>query len=92
MRSNSARCASVKNSWFANFGERWNGVSVSSVQMPCRSGSPHGVFSVVAKFPPDVAPAPDVAGAWADAVQTGTATAAKNESVDTIAADTSIDF
>ena len=45
--SSSARCASVKNSWFAYLGERCKGVSDSSVQMPCRSGSPHGVFSTV---------------------------------------------
>src|SRR5215469_6990163 len=45
MRSNSARSASVKNSRLAYVGERWKGVSFSSVQMPCRSGSPHGVFS-----------------------------------------------
>src|SRR4051812_34911329 len=44
-RSNSARCSSVKNSWFANLGERCRGVSVSSVQIPCRSGSPQGVVS-----------------------------------------------
>src|SRR5258706_15418707 len=43
--SNSARWASVKNSWFANLGDRWNGVSVSLVQMPCKSGSPQGVLS-----------------------------------------------
>src|ERR1700738_2607796 len=43
--SNSARCSSVKNSWLAYFGERCRGVSVWSVQMPCRSGSPHGVVN-----------------------------------------------
>src|ERR1700680_2502623 len=43
--SNSARCAAVKNSWLAYLGERCRGVSDSSVQMPCRSGSPQGVFS-----------------------------------------------
>ena len=48
-RSNSARCASVKNSWFAYLAERCRGVSVSSVQMPCRSGSPQGVFSAGAR-------------------------------------------
>jgi hypothetical protein len=42
MRSNSSRCASVKNSWFANFGERWNGVSVSSVQMGRRRTGGYG--------------------------------------------------
>src|SRR6516165_9601280 len=42
---NSARCSSVKNSWLAYFGERCRGVSVSSVQIPCRSGSPHGVVN-----------------------------------------------
>src|SRR6516164_9412763 len=47
-RSRSARCASVKNSWSANLGERCKGVSVSSVQIPCKSGSPHGVVSAVA--------------------------------------------
>src|SRR5580693_5664142 len=43
--SNSARCSSEKNSWLAYFGERCRGVSVSSVQIPCRSGSPHGVVN-----------------------------------------------
>jgi hypothetical protein len=33
-----------KNSWAAYLADRCRGVSVSSVQMPCRSGSPHGVF------------------------------------------------
>jgi hypothetical protein len=32
--SNSARCASVKNSWFANSAGRCNAVSNSSVQIP----------------------------------------------------------
>src|SRR4051794_28759877 len=41
--SNSARCASVKNSWDAYLAGRCSGVSFSSVQMPCRSGSPQGV-------------------------------------------------
>src|SRR4051794_18131718 len=41
--SNSARCASVKNSWDTYLAGRCSGVSFSSVQMPCRSGSPQGV-------------------------------------------------
>src|SRR5260370_11887843 len=47
--SNSARCTSVKNSWFAYLGERCKGVSDSSVQMACRSGSPHAVFNADAE-------------------------------------------
>src|SRR5262249_15487337 len=49
-RSNSARWASVKNSWVAYLDERCRGVSVSSVQMPCRSGSPQGVVSAGVGF------------------------------------------
>jgi hypothetical protein len=60
-RSNSARSAAVKNSWFAYLAGRCNGVVVSSVQMPCRSGSPHAVFGDGAGI------APDAAGTWADA-------------------------
>src|SRR5712671_3938359 len=56
--SNSARCASVKNSWFAYLAGRCRGVSNSSVQMPCRSGSPQEVFSAGAVA--------EAAGAWAD--------------------------
>jgi hypothetical protein len=46
--SNSARCAAVKNSWVAYLAGRCSGVSVSSVQIPWRSGSPQGVLSVEA--------------------------------------------
>src|SRR5690349_4445932 len=45
MRSNSARSASVKNCRLPYLALRWNGVSYSTVQMPCRSGSPQGVLS-----------------------------------------------
>jgi hypothetical protein len=38
-----ARCAWVKNSWFANLAGRCREVSASSVQIPWRSGSPQGV-------------------------------------------------
>jgi hypothetical protein len=43
--SNAARSASVKNSWFAYLAGRCKGVVVSSVQIPCRSGSPQVVFN-----------------------------------------------
>src|SRR5258707_15057641 len=49
--SSSSRCASVKNSWLAYFGGRCKAVSNSSVQMPCRSGSPQGVFSATPTLP-----------------------------------------
>jgi hypothetical protein len=42
--SSSARSASLNASWFAYLAGRYKGVVVSSVQIPCRSGSPHGVF------------------------------------------------
>src|ERR1700730_7533373 len=58
--SNSARCASVKNSWFAYLAGRCRGVSNSSVQMPCRSGSPQDVFSA------GTGVVTEAAGAWAD--------------------------
>ena len=45
--SSSVRCAAVKNSWVAYLADRCNGVSVSSVQMPCRSSSPQGVVNAV---------------------------------------------
>src|SRR5262249_44167397 len=57
--SNSARCATVKNSWSAYLAERCSGVSVSSVQMPCKSGSPQGVFSAGND-------AVETVGAWAE--------------------------
>src|SRR5262249_37174150 len=46
--SNSACCVAVKNSWLAYLAGRCNGVSVSSVQMPWRLGSPQGVLSAEA--------------------------------------------
>src|SRR5438034_664823 len=43
--SRSVRSWSEKNSLPANLAERCSGVSYGSVQIPCRSGSPHGVLS-----------------------------------------------
>src|SRR5438093_9024918 len=43
-RSSSARSTSVKHSRSAYFAGRSKGTSTSLDQMPCRSGSPHGVF------------------------------------------------
>src|SRR5215468_8419180 len=50
-RSSSARSSSVKNSLFAYLAGRCNGVSLSLVQMPCRSASPHGVVSAFEESP-----------------------------------------
>ena len=47
--------------------ERWNGVSVSTVQMPCRSGSPQGVFSA------EAGAVAEAAGACADVREIDTA-------------------
>src|SRR5215467_10605717 len=66
--SSSARWAWVKNSWYPNLGERCRGVSVSSVQMPCRSGSPHGVINDGT----GVGAVPETAGVWAEAGVTDT--------------------
>src|SRR5262249_54955518 len=44
-RSSSARSASVNNSRSPYLAGRCRGISTSLDQMPCRSGSPHGVFS-----------------------------------------------
>jgi hypothetical protein len=50
----------VKNSWFAYLAGRCKGVSNSSVQMPCKSGSPQGDFSAAA-----AGAVPEAAGPWA---------------------------
>src|ERR1700674_1750376 len=72
--SNSARCASVKNSWFAYLAGRCRAVSNSSVQMPWRSGSPQGVVSGGAGA--GAGALTEAAGAWADVGVTDTETAA----------------
>ena len=50
--SKPARCDSVKNSWSAYLAGRCKGVSNSSVQIPCRSGSPQGAFGAGAGLEP----------------------------------------
>ena len=52
-RSSSARCAVGEKLLVCVSAGRCNGVSVSSVQMPCRSGSPQGVFSDAAGAVPE---------------------------------------
>src|SRR5260370_31131487 len=64
---------------FVYSGMRCKGVSNSSVQIPCRSGSPHGVFRTGAD-------AGGVSEAVADCCATVTCAGLKNTTVDTITA------
>src|SRR5260221_3508142 len=63
-RSRSARSASVRSSRLPYLMGRCKGTSASLVQMPWRSGSPHGVFGAAPVFSEAVGALPIVAGFW----------------------------